>query len=68
MDAWLAIQGNDIIMDEGASTFFLQGQGKTFAIRSFQGNIYLQLGDVLFGDVDDPPELVSKPVSFKLLV
>jgi hypothetical protein len=68
VDTRLAIQGNDILMDEGACTLPVQGQGEAFAIRGFQGDMRLKLGLVLFGDVEDPPELVSEPVSFEVTV
>ena len=62
----LAGQGDDIVVDEGACTLPLEGQGDAFAIRGFQGNIRLKLWLVLLGDVEDPPELVGQPVGFEV--
>jgi len=62
----LADQGDDIVVDEGACTLPLEGQGDAFAIRGFQGNIRLKLWLVLLGDVEDPPELVGQPVGFEV--
>ena len=64
----LAVQDNDILMDEGAGTLSLQGQGEAFAIRGFQGDMCLKLGLVLLGDVNDAPELVRQPVGFEVIV
>ena len=67
-DARLTIQGNDILMDEGACILPVQGQGEAFTIRGFQSDRRLKLGLVLFGEVEDPPELISEPVGFAVTV
>lgn len=59
---WLAFQGNDIVTDEGACTLSWEAQGEAFAIRGFKRDMRLKLWLVLFGDIDDPPELVCYPV------
>src|SRR5262245_40914264 len=66
VDVRLAIQGDDIVMDEGACTLALQGQGEAFAIRGFQGDMRLKLRLVLLGEVEDPPELVGDPIGFEV--
>ena len=66
LDPRLAFQCDDIVVDEGACTLPLQGQGKPFAIRCFKGDMRLKLWLVLFGDIDDPPELVYQPVCLEV--
>src|SRR5919198_518925 len=47
-DPRLTIQYDNIIVHKCAGTLPLQGQGETFAIRCFKGEMRLKLGLVLF--------------------
>src|SRR5215813_8917662 len=66
LDPRLAFQFDDIVVDEGACTLPLQGQGEAFAIRCFEGDMRLKLWLVLFGDINDPPELGCRPVGLEV--
>jgi len=66
LDPRLAIQFDDIVVDECACTLPVEGQGEAFAIRCFEGDMRPKLWLVLFGDVDDPPELVCRPVGLEV--
>jgi hypothetical protein len=51
LDARLAFQLDDIVVDEGACTLPLEAQGEAFAIRGFKGDMRLKLWLVLFCNV-----------------
>jgi hypothetical protein len=51
LDPRLAFQCDDIVVDEGACTLPMEGQGEAVAIRCFKGDMRLKLWLVLFCNV-----------------
>jgi hypothetical protein len=67
LDSRPEFQCDDTVLDEGACTLPLEGQGHAFAIRRFKRDVGLQRWLVLFCDVEDPSKLVCNPFGLEVM-